>query len=349
VGRSTQPLSHLWGQLYTLDNCEPWDNYADMARPLRVEFAGAAYHVMARGNERKDIFRDDEDRRRFLDTLAEMVERFRVRLQAYCLMPNHYHLLFNTPQPNLSQAVGWLQVTYTVRFNHRHRRSGHLFQGRFRAQIIDADEYAQGLIEYVHLNPIRPRRKNERLRRERARELNGYRWSSHRAYAGLTKSPPWLQGDWLRYWGTAPRAAHRQYRRSLARWFDRPPHNPWESLVDGLALGGDQLLAKVRAQLARHPAAEEKSWLQRQEQPQLQRALRTILDGEPDERVRIWARVRLGGERGIALAREYGYRTGSGVGQLIRRLEQRSLRDRALRKKLESVTRTLSRVESWPR
>jgi REP element-mobilizing transposase RayT len=126
---------------------------------------------MARGNERKAVFRDDQDRQRFLDTLAELVERFGVRLHAYCLMPNHYHLLLETPQPNLSQAVGWLQVTYTVRFNRRHRRSGHLFQGRFKAQLIEADEYAQGLVEYVHLNPVRPRRKNERLAGECTAEL----------------------------------------------------------------------------------------------------------------------------------------------------------------------------------
>lgn len=95
-----------------------------MARPIRVEFAGAVYHVMARGNERRPIFLDDQDRRRFLETLEGMVEQFGVRLHAYCLMTNHYHLLAETPRANLSQAMGWLQVTYTVRFNRRHRRSG---------------------------------------------------------------------------------------------------------------------------------------------------------------------------------------------------------------------------------
>ena len=109
-----------------------------MPRGLRVEFAGAVYHVMARGNERRDIFRDDRDRKRFLETLGEMAERFGVRVLAYCLMPNHYHLVMDTPRANLSQAMGWLQTTYTVRFNRRHRRAGHLFQGRFKAQLVDA-------------------------------------------------------------------------------------------------------------------------------------------------------------------------------------------------------------------
>ena len=156
-----------------------------MARPIRVEFEGAIYHVMARGNERRAVFRDDNDRQRLLETLAEMVERFGVRVHAYCLMPNHYHLLVGTPRGNLSRAIGWLQVTYTVRFNRRHRRSGHLFQGRFKAQLVEADEYARWLVVYVHLNPVRPRRKGEIIAGERARELDRYEWSSHRDYAGL--------------------------------------------------------------------------------------------------------------------------------------------------------------------
>ena len=118
-----------------------------MARPLRVEFAGAVYHVMARGHERRDIFRDDKDRGRFLETLAEVVPQFGLRLHAYCVMPNHYHLVLGTPRANLSRAMGWLQTTYTARFNARPRRSEHLFQGRFKAQLVEADEYARWLVE----------------------------------------------------------------------------------------------------------------------------------------------------------------------------------------------------------
>ena len=318
-----------------------------MARPLRVELAGAAYHVMARGNEGRAVFRDDEDRRRFLDTLAEMVERFGVRLHAYCLMPNHYHLLLETPHANLSQAVGWLQVTYTVRFNRRHRRSGHLFQGRFKAQLIDADEYAQGLVEYVHLNPVRPRQKNQRLPKERAAELDAYGWSSHRAYAGLThKVPGWLCQDWLRYWGAKPVEARRQYRRSLARWFDGPVESPWRGLIGGLVLGGDGLLAKAQRHLAGKRAEEETRWLRQRQEPGLRKRLEKVLGAETDERVRIWARVRLGGERSVAVAREAGYRGGSSVGQVVRRVEQRSIADDELRKKLARIKANLSRVES---
>ena len=318
-----------------------------MARPLRVEFGGAAYHVTARGNERKAVFRDDQDRRRFLETLAEMVERFGVRLHAYCLMPNHYHLLLDTPHANLSQAVGWLQVTYTVRFNRRHRRSGHLFQGRFKAQLIEADEYAQGLVEYVHLNPVRPRRKNERLARERAAELDGYRWSSHRVYAGLErKAPGWLRQDWLRYWRGERRSSPQQYRRSLARWFEGHVENPWDKLVGGLVLGGEKLLAKANSHLGRKAAAEEAHWLQRRQYSELRERLGDALAGEADERIKIWARVRLGGERSVAVARQHGYQDGSAVGQVVRRLERRSVEDAALREKLARIKANLSRVQS---
>ena len=106
-----------------------------MARPIRIEFEGAIYHVTARGNERREIFRSDDDRALFLATLEECVKENGVALHAWCLMPNHYHLIIETPHGNLSRAVGWLQTTYTVRFNRRHARSGHLFQGASRRSL----------------------------------------------------------------------------------------------------------------------------------------------------------------------------------------------------------------------
>ena len=318
-----------------------------MARPVRVEFAGAVYHVMARGNERKAIYRDGQDRGRFLETLAEMVERYGVSLHAYCLMDNHYHLLLETPRANLSRAVGWLQVTYTVRFNRRHRRSGHLFQGRFKAQVVEADTYAQGLVEYIHLNPVRPRRKGQPIAADRAAALGAYRWSSHRVYAGLErKRPAWLCQQWLRYWGAEPSTARRQYHRSIARWFDGDVKSPWDGLIGGLVLGGERLLAKVQAHVARKPAADEAAWLHRRQQSERRVRLAAVLERETDERIKIWARVQLGGERGVTVAREQGYRDGSGVGQVVRRLERRSADDQALRRKLARIKENVSRVQS---
>jgi REP element-mobilizing transposase RayT len=182
-----------------------------MARPLRIEKPGGWYHVSARGNERKAIFRDDRDRRHFLEVLAEMVARFRVRLHGYVLMDNHYHLLLELIEPNLSRAVQWLNVSYSIWFNHRHGRSGHLFQGRFKSVVVSPEEWALSLSRYVHLNPVRIQtlglsktdRQVQRVGlsptpnaaqvRERITLLRRYRWSSYRAYIGLERAPEWLE------------------------------------------------------------------------------------------------------------------------------------------------------------
>ncbi len=312
-----------------------------MARPIRVEFPGAVYHVMARGNERKEIFRDDHDRSRFLDTLAEATQQYGLRLHAYCIMPNHYHLVLGTPRANLSRAMGWLQTTYTARFNRRHRRSGHLFQGRFRAQLIDADEYARWLVEYVHLNPVRPRRKGEPIPPERAEELADYAWSSHRDYAGLRKKPAaWLCLDWLAYWGRTRSEAQRQYRQAISRAFGQTANNPWEHLRRGLVLGGEELYEKARTLVEDKAGLQEAQWTEAEEALAVRERVRRLLAAEQEERLMIWARLRLGGERGVELAREYGYGGSSGITMLVRRLEATAQEDRTLRQRMETLRKS---------
>ena len=168
-----------------------------MSRPIRLEFPGASYHVTARGNERRAIFKDHADRAMFVTTLAEAVQGHGLAVQAWCLMGNHYHLLLDTPLGNLRRGMGWLQTTYTIRFNRRWRRSGHLFQGRYKAHLVDADAYAQELVRYVHLDPVRPADKTAAVPEERLETLCNYFWSSHRVYAGLEAAPPWLAANWL--------------------------------------------------------------------------------------------------------------------------------------------------------
>ncbi len=311
-----------------------------MARPIRVEFEGAVYHVMARGNERRAIFRSDDDRKLFLQTVGEMASQFGVVVHVYCLMPNHYHLVVETPRGNLSRAIGWLQVTYTVRFNRRHRRSGHLFQGRFKAQVVEADDYGRVLVRYVHLNPVRPRRKSEPVPVERAGELAGYVWSSHRAYAGLGAKAPWLSLEWLRYWGRTVGAAQGEYRAEMAAAFGQRLASPWEALRGGLVLGAEELWEKVQGMVetkAGQATVEEVRWVERQGAGQVQQRVRELAAKETDERVRIWARVRLGAERGVDVAKELGYGDGSGISQVVSRLEHEAAEDKALRRRLESL------------
>jgi len=165
-----------------------------MARPLRLQFPGGIYHVTARGNDRRPIFEDDDDCARFLMVLASSVARYHVLCRAYCLMGNHYHLLLETPEGNLSLAMRQLNGVYTQRFNRRHDRCGHLLQGRFGAQLVDGDAYLWEVCRYIVLNPVRaglvahPRQ---------------WRWSSFCATAGETVTPGFLTLDWVQTLGRA--------------------------------------------------------------------------------------------------------------------------------------------------
>lgn len=153
-----------------------------MARPLRISYPNAFYHVTCRGNDRRVIFRDDHDRTRFLAQLESALEIFSVRLHAYVLMSNHFHLIVETPKANLSEFMRQFNISYTSYYNRRHGRIGHLYQGRFKAIVVDKDSYLLELSRYVHLNPIRIKAKGQRSEAERIGEVSRYRWSSLSGY-----------------------------------------------------------------------------------------------------------------------------------------------------------------------
>ena len=319
-----------------------------MARPVRVEFENAVYHVTARGNERKDIYRDDDDRNRFLETLEEAVERFGLVIHAYCLMSNHYHLLLQTPRANLSASAGWLQATYSIRFNHRHRRSGHLFQGRFKAHLVDADTYARQLIKYIHLNPVRPKNRRRPVPAERRGDLARYRWSSHRVYAGLgkVKPPDWLCTEWLSYFGRTRDSARIEYRRQIDQMFGQVVVSPWKDLRGGLVLGSDALWEKACGLLAQSDSNEEICWSRRAGADAVAEQVKRLAARQTDRRVAFWLQVRLGGRRTTDVARENGYRDSSGVYRAIKRLEARAKEDDELAQQLSSLRSQLSEVRS---
>jgi putative transposase len=164
-----------------------------MARPLRIEYAGARYHVMSRGDRREPIFLDEKDRHQFLLTLGQTCEKTGWQVHAYCLMSNHFHLVVETPQANLAAGMKWFLGTYTQRFNRRHRHWGHLFGGRYKAQLIDGRKpgYLRCACDYVHLNPVRAGIVS------RNKKLESYRWSSYPAYRRPKLRPPWLRVDRL--------------------------------------------------------------------------------------------------------------------------------------------------------
>jgi putative transposase len=178
-----------------------------MARPLRIEFPGAVYHITARGNERKPIYRDDGDRQRFLARLAEVVEQFWMLVHAYVLMDNHYHLLAETLEANLARAMRRLDGDYAQQFNRVHRRVGHLFQARYKALLVERDTYLVELSRYIHLNPVRAGLVG------RAAE---YQWSSAPAYVGQGPAPSFLTvAEVLGHFAPTARWAQQRYRAFL--------------------------------------------------------------------------------------------------------------------------------------
>ena len=155
-----------------------------MARPLRIRYEGAVYHVTVRGNERRAIFLTDDDHKRFTLKLAESVRMYDVRLYLFCQMTNHVHMVLETPQANLSRFMQRLKTAYAVYFNNKHNRHGHLFQGRFGATTVQEDEYILKLSRYVHLNPIFVKAHKQKTNQERVQILRSYTWSSYRSYIG---------------------------------------------------------------------------------------------------------------------------------------------------------------------
>jgi REP element-mobilizing transposase RayT len=206
-----------------------------MARAWRIEFEGALYHVFSRGNEGRGIVADDVDRKRVLETIGDVAERFDVEIFAYVLMTNHYHLLLRTRQANLSRAMQWFGTAYTRRFNNRHGRGGHLFQGRFKSILVENDAYLLRLSLYIHRNP---------LRAGLTERLADYPWSSYRAYAYGRGGPDWLCTDLVlsQLQGKDP---HKIYREK-AKGYAEEEERLWEDLRHGILLGSQEFVEKIR-------------------------------------------------------------------------------------------------------
>jgi putative transposase len=218
-----------------------------MARPLRLDHAGAVWHVTSRGNERREVFRDADDRDQFLSVLSRCVRTFRWRVHAYVLMGNHYHLLLETPEAGLSRGMRQLNGIYTQRFNRRHRRVGHLFQGRFKSILVEKESHLLELARYVVLNPVRA---------GLTQTAGQWRWSSYRATAGLTQRPNWLEVEWTLARFAPRKGAHQRYRRFVAEG-KGSGYAPWEELVSQVYLGGEAFLSHVQKMAGASPRSRE--------------------------------------------------------------------------------------------
>ncbi len=223
-----------------------------MSRPLRIEFPGAVYHVTSRGDRREPIYRDDNDRLAHLDVIAQAMDRFNAQVLAYCLMGNHYHLVLHTRAANLSRLMRHLNGVYTQSFNRRHGLVGHLFQGRFKAILVDRDAYLLALCRYVERNPVAA---------GLVWHAGEWPWSSYLAHAGRVPTPPWLDSDGLHgYLLGQPVADAAQRHNAVAMYAnlvaeDRAEQDAafWKEALRGQIFMGDESFA-ARMQALAEPA-----------------------------------------------------------------------------------------------
>jgi putative transposase len=209
-----------------------------LARQLRIEYPGAFYHVFSRGNQKQIVFRSDDDFYFFLKCLREAHEKFGVIVHVYCLMPNHYHLILETPLGNLSSVMHFLNTAYTVYFNKKHKRCGHLFQGRYRAILIEAESYAKVLSQYIHLNPVRS---------EIVDLPEKYPWSSYEYYRGNATPEEWLDVNLvLSMFGGRTDSARRAYADFVVEGIGKEvPAAIRDSARKGI-LGSDEFVERVK-------------------------------------------------------------------------------------------------------
>lgn len=209
-----------------------------MARPLRIEYPGAFYHITSRGNERKKIFKDDYDRIKFLDILQKQSVKYGPLIHGYVLMPNHYHLILETPNANLSAMMQGLNCSYSIYYNRRHNRIGHFLQGRYLSIIVDRDGYLLTLSRYLHLNPVRAKLVTDPLR---------YHWSSYSGFVDSRFAVPWVQYEnTLTLLSDDLEQARRRYRRYVESCLTEELENPLKDTYRRTVLGGEDFMAKMK-------------------------------------------------------------------------------------------------------
>jgi putative transposase len=225
-----------------------------MARGLRIEFAGALYHLTSRGNEHRAIFRSDRDRMTFLRLLGQAARRFGWSVTAYVLMTNHFHLVIQTPEPNLSRGMQWLNGSYAGWFNHAHKRSGHLFQGRFHAFLIEKEAYFAEVLRYVALNPVRAKMVSR---------PEAYRWSSYRATAGLEAPADWFDlSSALQMFGPDDMIAQAEFQLFVAAKIDCD-ERLWDRVTNAIYLGTADWAKRMRNRVESKPRSTDHPKAQR--------------------------------------------------------------------------------------
>jgi len=253
-----------------------------MSRPLRIQYPGAYYHVTCRGNERRDIFLDDKDQNLFLERLSLSSNIYNVPILAYILMTNHFHLLLTTPEGNLSEFMRHFNISYTWAFNRRHRRVGHLYQGRYKAYLVDAENYLLEVSRYIHLNPIRIKGMVKKKAKEKWDVLLKYKWSSLGGYLWVGRRIDIVNyGISLGYMGGDDRKGRQGYRRFIKSGIDKEVKSPLELGKGNGIVGGDDFVQWVKEKFLTKGQAKR-------EQPAL-RELKEIF--KPEELIEHFTRL----------------------------------------------------------
>ena len=219
-----------------------------MTRPLRIEFPGAFYHITSRGNERKNIFKSLRDRERFLSYLESATKRYAAVIHVYCLMDTHYHLFIETPLGNLSKIIHHINGAYTNYYNKKHERAGHLFQGRYKAILVEADEYAKELSRYIHLNPVRAGMVDN---------PEEYIWSSYGYYILKEKVPEWLKRDLiLACFSSKPGTAMKMYKEFVNGLSGKKYESPLADLSYSFMLGSKEFVSEIKDKFLKKKKAD---------------------------------------------------------------------------------------------
>ncbi len=304
-----------------------------MGRPLRITFPGAHYHVTSRGNEQKDIYKSRRDREQFLSYLESSVTRYGAKIHAYCLMTNHYHLLLETPEGNLSEILRHINGAYTNYFNTKRKRSGHLFQGRYKAILIEADEYLMELTRYIHLNPVRC---------GMATKAEDHAWSSYNDYIGDRPKPDWLCTDTvLAHFGDG-----KKYRKFVEHMLVMEYESPLRNVIASTLLGSEPFVQEIIAThldgkaVARDvPALRELSKARKIEMI-IENVKGVFGDAGLEQKVGIYLAHRRSGARLKELG-EYFNKKDSAIAQTTRRLIGKMAADGSLKKKVDDLEKML--------
>jgi len=312
-----------------------------MGRPLRIEYPGAFYHVTSRGNERRAIFLTQKNYERMIGYLKSATERYGAQVHCFCLMSNHYHLLLETPRGNLRQILHHLNTSYSNYFNAKTGRAGHLFQGRYRAILVDKDHYAMELSRYIHLNPVRAHLVKDPLL---------YPWSSYKDYVGDRKGWNWVKTEWiLGQISRDEKRARKEYRKFIREISGKAVRDPLEQVVSSTILGSEEFVDWVR-----------ENWVEKRayhrDIPSLRRlskwpsllSIRTEAESlfgrraDESRRVALYLSHRLSGRSLGEIGRYFGGIGPSAVSQNTRRLEERLGGDAELLEKVNRLKRILS-------